>query len=49
VLRGDATLMVGEENKGASLVILHEGEGLRDVLHHEKQDGTASAHGSLRR
>jgi hypothetical protein len=48
-LRGSVTLAVGEENEGASPVILHEGEGLRDVPHHEKQDGTASAHGSPRR
>jgi hypothetical protein len=42
-------LAVSEEYEGASPVILHEGEGLRDVPHHKKQDGTASAHGSPRR
>jgi hypothetical protein len=48
-LRGSAALAVSEEYEGASPVILHEGEGLRDVPHHKKQDGTALAHGSPRR
>jgi hypothetical protein len=49
MLRGGAMMAAGEEDVEAVVVVLHDEDRLRDMMHHKEHDGTASIDGSPNR